>query len=363
MATGELSGPPRILPLYARTVAPLLPGASLLPFVGGRGGELPELELTLPQVRVDRDHLAAYARVCGFSLRDSLPATYPHVLAFGLHLGLMTDRRFPFPAIGLVHLANRIVQHRPIQLGEALDLRVRTTSLQEHPRGRTFALVSEARVAGELVWEDHSTMLRRGASKATSGSPSEGGGGSGSPSGSGSGSEGVSAAPPALPPRGAVWHLPGDLGRRYAAVSGDRNPIHMHALTAKAFGFPCAIAHGMWSKAHSLAALEQRLPDSFSVAVDFGRPMLLPGEVAFGSEELDGGAISFAVWDEKGASRHLNGRLAPDAGADAAAGARANADAEAAADGDANADPAALAYASARTRGGAEKTKKGDTGA
>ncbi len=338
MTTGELSSPPRILPLYARTIAPLLPGASLLPFVGGRGGELPALELTLPRVRVEHDRLAAYAHVCGFSLRNTLPATYPHVLAFGLHLGLMTDRRFPFPAIGLVHLANRIVQHRPIQLGEELDLRVYTTSLQEHPRGRTFALVSEARVAGELVWEDHSTMLRRGARKTASGSPGEDG--SGSPSGSER--AGTNAEPTALPPRGAVWRLRGDLGRRYAAVSGDRNPIHMHALSAKAFGFPRAIAHGMWSKARCLATLEPRLPDSFSVAVDFGRPILLPGEVAFGSTELEDGAIGFAVWDERGSRRHLDGRLAPGAGAEGASE---------------NMDPAARAYGGARARGGAEKTK------
>jgi acyl dehydratase len=345
MATGELRSPPRILPLYARTVAPLLPGASLLPFVGGRGGELPALEITLPQVHVERDQLAAYTHVCGFSLRDTLPATYPHVLAFALQLGLMTDRRFPFSAIGLVHLANRIVQHRPIQLGEALDLRVCTTSLQEHPRGQTFALVSEARVDGELVWEDHSTMLRRG----TGGAAAESGrsGRDGEPGESGS----ARVQPPALPPRGAVWQLPGDLGRRYAAVSGDRNPIHMHALSAKAFGFPRAIAHGMWSKAHCLAALEQRLPDSFSVTVDFGRPMLLPGEVAFGSEDLDGGAIGFAVWDERGSKHHLDGRITPGAGAegggtDATAGATTT-----------SADPAARAYAGARTRGGAEKTK------
>ncbi|HEY3758886.1 MAG TPA: MaoC/PaaZ C-terminal domain-containing protein [Solirubrobacteraceae bacterium] len=323
MATGQLSGPPRILPLYARTIAPLLPGASLLPFVGGRGGELPALELALPQVAVDRDRLAAYTHVCGFSLRDTLPATYPHVLAFGLHLALLTDRRFPFPAIGLVHLSNRIVQHRPIQLGETFDLRVYTTSLQEHPRGRTFALVSEARVAGELVWEDRSTMLRRGARAATErretssgdGEPGEDGGRRESEEPGGS-EPGVSAAaePPALPPRSALWRLPGDLGRRYAAVSGDRNPIHMHALSAKAFGFPRAIAHGMWSKAHCLAALEQLLPDSFSVTVDFGRPMLLPGTVAFGSEDLEDRAIGFAVWDERSSKRHLEGRIALDAG-------------------------------------------------
>ena len=58
---------------------------------------------------------------------------------------------------------------------------------------------------------------------------------------------------------GIVWKLPGDLGREYAAVSGDHNPIHLYPLTAKAFGFPRQIAHGMWTKARCVAAFENRL--------------------------------------------------------------------------------------------------------
>jgi acyl dehydratase len=289
MATRTLSSPPRTLPLYARAAALLLPGASRLPFLGGRGKELPDLELALAQMRIDPDHLAAYAHACGFSLRDALPPTYPHVLAFPLHLALMTDSRFPFPAIGLVHLSNQIVQHRPIDVGEALEISVRTTPLREHRRGRTFALVSEVRAQGELVWEEHSTMLRRGGGTETPDARVE--------------------RPPA-PVQNARWRLPGDLGRRYAAVSGDRNPIHTHALSAKLFGFPRAIAHGMWTKARCLAALE-RLPDAFSVEVDFRKPILLPGEVAFGAERQEDGAIRFAVQDVKGAARHLDGHVQP----------------------------------------------------
>src|SRR5689334_16041847 len=127
MATRELHSSPGMLPMFARAGAGLIPGASRLPFLGGGGREIPDLTLVLGDVEVDRDRLAAYDRVCGFSLRDTLPATYPHMLAFPLHLALMTDSSFPFPAIGLVHIANQITQHRPIRLSEPVSLKVWAT--------------------------------------------------------------------------------------------------------------------------------------------------------------------------------------------------------------------------------------------
>ena len=150
------------LALYTRAVLPLVPGASLLPFVAGRGGEMPPLERTLSGVTVDPAQLADYAHTCDFTLRDVLPATYLHIRGFPLHMALMTDGRFPFPAVGLVHLRNRIVVHRPALASETFDLRVRSTPIQPHPKGRTFSIVTEAHVGDELVWDEESTMLRRG---------------------------------------------------------------------------------------------------------------------------------------------------------------------------------------------------------
>ena len=92
-------------------------------------------------------------------------------------------------------------------------------------------------------------------------------------------------------PATATWQLPGDLGRRYGSVSGDLNPIHVHPLTARLFGFPSAIAHGMWTKARCLAALDGRLPDAFTVEVAFKRPILLPATVQF-AEAATGGSGS-----------------------------------------------------------------------
>lgn len=287
----SLKSPPGTLELYARAALPLVPGASLLPFVAGRGKEIPQVELTLDGVRVDPDHLAAYARVCGFTLRDELPATYLHIRAFPLHMALMTDGGFPFPAVGLVHLSNRIVVHRPALVSETFDLSVHATPIEPHPKGRTFAIVSEARVGGDLVWEDHSTMLRRGggSSDERESTPAE------------------RQQIRAHPSEGAEWKLAGDLGRRYASASGDRNPIHMHQYTAKLFGFPRAIAHGMWTKARCLAALEAQLPAAYAVDVSFRKPILLPGRVTFA--EQDG---RFAVRSAKGPQLiHLEGTVTP----------------------------------------------------
>jgi len=293
MATRTLDSSPSILPLYARAAAPLIPGASLLPFVPGRGKEIPETELVLSAVRPNPDQVAAYARVCGFSLSDHLPPTYPHVLAFPLHMAVMADGSFPFGAVGLVHVENRIVQQRPIGLGEELKLCVHPTALEPHPRGKTFGLVTEAWVGDEKAWESTSTMLRRGGSEKSK-DPKR---------------TSDSAEEPRLTPS-AEWRLGGDLGRRYGAVSGDRNPIHMHTLSAKPLGFPSAIAHGMWTKARCLAALEGRLPDAFSVEVRFRKPIRLPGKVEFLSD-TGTDRIEFSVRDAKRQTPHLDGQVAP----------------------------------------------------
>jgi MaoC like domain len=300
-----LTSPPSILPLYARAAAPMIPGASLLPFVPGGGGEVPEIDLELVGLRADPAKVAAYARVCGFALRDHLPPTYPHVLAFPLHMAVMADGSFPFGAVGLVHVENRIEQLRPIGVDEELTIRVRPTKLEPHPKGRTFSLLTEVRCGPERVWAGTSAMLRRGRPAELPESHAER-----NKKATQRGESGEIESRPADIPASAEWRLGGDLGRRYAAVSGDRNPIHMHSLTAKPLGFPGAVAHGMWTKARCLAALESRLPDAFATEVRFRKPILLPARVEFGSDE-QGGEIQFSVRDAKRQKPHLDGRVRP----------------------------------------------------
>jgi acyl dehydratase len=291
--TRSLSGSPSMLGLFARAGVAMVPGVSRLPFLPGGGGQIPQLTLSLSEVRVERDRLAAYDRVCGFSLGDTLPATYPHMLAFPLHLALMTDGGFPFGAIGLVHIANEITQHRPIRSEETLSIRVWATQLEPHPRGQQFTIRTAVSAGGELVWEAASMNLKRGSSAED-----------------GSGRVTGPDVDVGELPATATWKLPGDLGRRYGSVSGDLNPIHVHRLTARLFGFPTAIAHGMWTKARCLAALESRLPDAFTVVVAFKKPILLPATVEFAERDSEG-VVEFGVRDAGKGTPHLAGRLSP----------------------------------------------------
>lgn len=276
----------------APSLGRLLSKAVLTGFTKKSGDPLPDTVYTRPGVRVDPKHLAAYDRVCEFRLTERLPVTYPHMLAFPLQVKLMTDGDFPFPLIGSVHLANRITQHRPLTADEVLELRVHVENLRDHAKGRQFDMVSEVLVDGEVVWTDISTYLRRG-------------GGTGEKP-----TDGVESAERSVPAASAVWRVPADVGRRYGEVSGDRNPIHLHPLTAKLFGFPTAIAHGMWTKARCLAALEGRLPDAYSVDVRFKLPVLLPAKVGFAAEQ--GAAPDdwrFDLFDARNGKPHVAGTV------------------------------------------------------
>jgi acyl dehydratase len=277
-----LQGPPNLAVLLARAAATSI----------GRSGTLVDVEVRRPDVRVERTELAAYDSVCGFALRDELPATYLHVLLFPLQVALMVDRSFPLGLPGLVHVRNRIVAHRPVDAGEVLSLGTSAQALRPHPKGAQVDLVGEVRVGQELVWEGVSTYLARGATAAGEVEPET--------------RPDVELAPDA--PVNAVWHVPADMGRRYASVSGDVNPMHLSSLAAKAFGFPRALAHGMWTQARVLAALEPQLPVAYAVDVAFSQPLLLPAVANLVVVQRDQG-WDFAVRPARAAGDHLRGTV------------------------------------------------------
>jgi len=286
--TKELRGEPGGLGTLLKAALPSIPVVGQLPGVKkSSAASFTGLGFSRPVVTVERGHVDAYAAVCGFPAKDVVPLPYPHLLAFPLHMAIMTDPVFPAPAIGTVHLENSVTAHRSIAIGESLAVTAHVGAAKPHPKGTIYEFVTEVRAADgdAVIWESTSTYLRRGR------------GDESAPGGSGF---------PDAPPSGIVWRLPADLGRQYAAVSGDHNPIHLYPLTAKALGFPRQIAHGMWSKARCIAALENRLPDRVRVDVAFKKPIILPGSVAFGSVTTQGG-FAFSLTNPKSGAPHVAG--------------------------------------------------------
>ncbi|MYW68138.1 hypothetical protein GTY65_29290 [Streptomyces sp. SID8379] len=266
----------------------MLRGAALSPLKRPKAtAPLHDTTARLPGLRVEAEHLAAYERVCAFPTgRDELPVTYPHILGFPLAMRLMSRRAFPLPLLGLVHTSIGIDQHRDLSPGHSYELGVRIPELRPHRRGTEAVVVTELRAAGEPepVWESTSTYLARHRTDTPA----------------------PDTAEPAAGqlPRVAEWRLHGDLGRRYAAASGDRNPIHLHPLTARAFGFPRAIAHGMWTVARCLAEYGAHGP--VHVQARFKAPVLLPGSVVYAAR-----GPAFELRAAEGERVHVTGEVTP----------------------------------------------------
>jgi acyl dehydratase len=253
--------------------------ASLLAIATKRGrglapGEaIPHIEATaLRLVRPVED----YAHLCGFASTQTLPLTFPDLLARGLHMAVLTHPAFPLRLMGILHTGQRIQQVRPIGSGEPLRGRAWVSGPRAARRGGEFDLNTEIFSADELVWSATTTILSRAL-------PGDG--------------ERRPRPQPAswTPSRSTVWSLPGDLGRRYAAVSGDQNPVHLWPLTARLFGFKRPIVHGWWTLARIVAELDGDVPGACTLHASFFAPLPLPGRATFTSGRSADGRVHFEV--------------------------------------------------------------------
>lgn len=266
------------------------------PTLVAAGRSVPRIEARLAAYVADADQLRTYRELCGYPDRGTLPLPFPHVLATPLHLEILTHPRFPISVLGLVHLRNAITQHRRLRAGETLDLRCAIEGHRETARGQEFELWTYARAGDALVWEECCTFLARAERR----------------------SRGSREPAPRLDGTRVAATLttdftaPSDIGRDYARVSGDYNPIHLSALTARAFGFPAAIAHGMWTLARIGAELEANWPqDGSRMTVEFRQPVLLPARVVL-TYRVDGAALGFELRDAANPRRlHLSGGVEP----------------------------------------------------
>lgn len=255
------------------------------------GQTIPLIRAQLPGVRVDAAHLRRYREICGFSGEGTLPLTYPHALSAPLHMAVMTHKRFPLKLVGAVHLRNLIEQQRPLAEDEQLNLTVFVEGHRQVEKGLEFDLHTQVEdAAGDTVWRGVSTNFVRGGGHRQK-------------------SDSRPLPDPDAYQRVDEWQLDAGLGRRYGVMAGDINPIHMHPLLARLFGFPRAIAHGMWSYARCAAALVPSRPEGpVSLDVSFRRPVLLPSRVVFRVDNTDHPG-AYMLTDPEGKTLHLTGQV------------------------------------------------------
>ncbi|MBJ2121532.1 hypothetical protein I6N91_11140 [Arthrobacter sp. MSA 4-2] len=265
---------------------------------------LPVVRLRASGGPVDRERLTAFQHLVGQAARDAVPSAHVHTLAFPVAMSVMARPDFPLPLLGMVHLSNTVVQTRALRVGEEFESVAYAENLSPHRSGTSVDLVTEVSVDGERIWTGRSVYLARGV-RTVNGreehpEPSPDGFPDGSPGTSPAATDdGRDAALPGngdafIPPvPTAQWHLASDTGRAYAAVSGDWNPIHLSAPSARLLGMKRAIAHGVYLAARMVELAEPAAPDALSWGVNFLSPALLPGTLAVAVRpgEATGGSV------------------------------------------------------------------------
>jgi acyl dehydratase len=263
--------------------------AGALPFVP-RGDTLPDRTITVDELAIDPANVAAYANVTGLRFGDTVPLTYPFALTFPTVMSLVTGFDFPFAAMGSVHIENHITQYRPIVVTDTVSVQVHAENLREHRRGLLVDIITDVSVGNERTWHQVTTFLhqqRTSLSDEPKPPPQK--------------------QPKLGPPNAVLRITPGQI-RHYASVGGDHNPIHTNPIAAKLFGFPTAIAHGMFSAAAVLANIEGQLPAALKYSVRFAKPVVLPARAGLYVDRISDG-WQLTLRNLTKGDPHLTGRV------------------------------------------------------
>lgn len=232
-----------------------------------RGGALPPITASAARARFDSKRLHQYRTLIVAPEDGHLPPFAPQLLAAPLHLRLLADPAFPFGALGLVHVSNHIELLRPIPDEMELGIRTWVAGVQPHRLGHTVTLNTEVHEAGSsaTLWAADTVALARGTQPKPSTKKTE--------------------RDPVKVYDAVELQVPESMGRAYARVAGDLNPIHQRALLAKPFGLPRAIVHGTWTAARAMSEYwphSSHVPHSFDVR--FRAPVFLPSRIRVGRD-------------------------------------------------------------------------------
>lgn len=274
-----------------------VPGASgvipraFLTLLKSPGTALPDLGYEVKNVRAEGIAYARFCKMFGFST-EWVPLTFWHVRFFGLRAFLASRPEAPFPLPGMVHLYDHIQLYRPVDPNENLRVECCFGRLLAHEKGTAFETLTRLYSGNELVWEENTVNLYLGKSipcNAESESfPIELG-------------QNCQTIP-------AEMHS--GLGREYAKVSGDYNPIHLNTTGARVFGFKRHLLHGWYSVNRCLQPYEKELKNPAELVASFKKPLFLPSTIKLKTERK-ADKILFEAADLKEDYPHVKGMLMP----------------------------------------------------
>ncbi len=260
------------------------------------GQNIPRIVARIEGVCLDPAQVAKYRKICSLPDNAFVPLTLPQVMAAGLFAEIMLSPAFPLSAWSLVHVGNEIRAERALALDEKLDFVCWVEGQRQAKRGLELDLIAEVSVEGQTVWTGIMTVLKKTSRRKTKSGPT--------------GPKIARGESPGTM-RSVIWHLGGRLGRRYARVSGDYNPIHLSRLSARIFGFKRPIIHGMWLLSKVLSELDADLPAyPLRYLAQFKRPVYLPGSVLLSSRKTATGDCEFELSAETDPGKqHVSGTL------------------------------------------------------
>lgn len=256
--------------------------------------------ITVPETRwettdvISRQLVDDYNALMGASGvvgHNSAPSVAVHITAFRLSTAMMVDPRFPLPLLGMVHLQHRVWHMSDVPIDKPVRVSTWPQNLAPHHAGTSIEIWVQIfdPVTDKLLWQSMALYLSRSVELPGASQPSR--------------PERPTFHPPVMT---GQWELPKDIGRRYGAVSGDRNPIHLSNPTAKMLGMPGAIAHGMYAAGKMLAGRETLAP--YTWAIEFASPMRIPSRVAVNYRQ-EGDRLFVTGWNAKKEKLHFLGEI------------------------------------------------------
>ena len=188
--------------------------------------------------RVDRERVAAFVAVTGDDperWNEHAPPGYAAALLFAVADQLLTDERIAPYLATLIHVDQQFAYPAPIAVGSDVEMTGTVQRVRERAGAFFVTLVAEGTVDGRIVLESRSTFLMSDVA---------------------AGQSDDEAAEPRVDERGEndVVDRFGPPTRksasradlvRYAAATGDFNPLHWDHDTAVAAGLPGVVVHGL----------------------------------------------------------------------------------------------------------------------